>query len=306
MQSQSLPSLKALQIFEVAARHQNFSRAADELHISHSAVSKQIRALEAHFQTSLFQRNRQNVALTPEGERLAHNLGAAFVQLREACRSIAPRQVINLKLPMSFGDRWFMRRLHRLEAVTGLTFSITSSWQKRVDFAHEPFDLAVVYAPDSPGTLLYQERIVCVASAAYLADTPDRTPQAILRRGPLIYPSRVQDDWGIFLAATGLTDQALSTRKIQMDSMTSAIQAALGHAGITVVDPLLIEEELKKGVLHLVTGDAVLTGYDYALMEAPHMRGSSEATQFAHWLQDALTESVNVATASQESVIQDR
>ncbi|WP_158227139.1 LysR family transcriptional regulator [Mangrovitalea sediminis] len=305
MQSQSLPSLKALQIFEAAARHRNFSRAAEELHISHGAVSKQIRALEAHFQTSLFQRTRQTVTLTPEGERLSRGLGAAFVQLREACRSIAPRQVINLKLPMSFGDRWFMRRLKTLEAATGLTFSITSCWQQQVDFAHEPFDLAIVYNPETPGSPLYEERLVCVASADYLNAAPNKAPEAILRRGPLIYPSRVQDDWGAFLEAQALTTEALGTRKIQMDSMSSAIQATLGHAGITVVDPLLVDEELKQGVLQLVTADAVLTGYHYALLEAPHMRGSSEAEQFRRWLTQALSESLPPETEiSAEEAIQ--
>ena len=89
----ALPSLNALLAFEAAARLGSVSRAAAELHVTHGAVSRHIRALEQDLGTSLFQRQGRGLALTPAGQRLRETSTAAFVQLRETCDELRTGKV---------------------------------------------------------------------------------------------------------------------------------------------------------------------------------------------------------------------
>jgi len=115
--SRSLPSLNALLAFEAAARLGSVSRAAVELHVTHGAVSRHIRALEEDLHTSLFQRQGRGLVLTPAGQRLRDTSTAAFAQLRDTCdelRVTTAHAPFVLGCPVSLLARWMIPRLERL------------------------------------------------------------------------------------------------------------------------------------------------------------------------------------------------
>jgi DNA-binding transcriptional LysR family regulator len=115
--SRKLPSLNALHAFEAAARLESVTRAASELHVTHGAVSRQIKALEADLGKALFTREGRGLALTPAGMRLRDATGAAFQQLEESWsdlrRDSAPSALV-LGCPGSVLARWVIPRLPRL------------------------------------------------------------------------------------------------------------------------------------------------------------------------------------------------
>ena len=87
-----LPNLAALRAFEAAARHQNFSRAADEVHLTHGAISHQVRALEEELGVALFTRHGKRIAITPDGEQFANTIRTALGDIAKAAETLKVRQ----------------------------------------------------------------------------------------------------------------------------------------------------------------------------------------------------------------------
>lgn len=141
-----LPPLAALRAFEAAARLGSFSRAAEETHVTHGAVSHQVKALEELVGVSLFARNGRRVVLTAEGKALADRVRAALRDLGEAIESVGRRdrgkQLIVSMLP-SFAARWLMPRLGRfMEKHPDIAVNVHASLEL-VDFARDGVDMAV-------------------------------------------------------------------------------------------------------------------------------------------------------------------
>src|ERR1700758_1153722 len=112
--SPRLPSLPALRVFEAAARRLNFSKAAEELHISQAAVSHQVRALESQLGVKLFERSTRRLALTAAGRRLLPAASEGFETPGRATADITrSEQLLSITTPPSFGARWLAPRLGR-------------------------------------------------------------------------------------------------------------------------------------------------------------------------------------------------
>ena len=111
-----LPPLTTLRAFEAAARLGSFSRAAEEISVTHSAVSHQVRALERALGTPLFQRNGKRVSLTEAGRHLAGRVGAALREIADAAQVVRRRdrgRALTVSTLPSFAARWLMPRLGR-------------------------------------------------------------------------------------------------------------------------------------------------------------------------------------------------
>ncbi len=141
-----LPSLNALRAFEAAARLESFSRAAEEIHVTHGAVSHQVKALEEQAGVPLFARNGRKVALTGDGRALADRVRAALRDISEAMESVARRDRSNqltVSMLPSFAARWLMPRLGRfMEKHPGIAVNVHASLAV-VDFARDGVDMAV-------------------------------------------------------------------------------------------------------------------------------------------------------------------
>ena len=164
--SRRLPALYALRAFEAAARHSSFTRAAEELAITQSAVSRHIRTLEEHFACSLFERNGRNLRLTEPARLLLPGVREGFDSLERACATLrVDDAILRLKAPSTLTMRWLLARLSRFRAQQAdIEVQLTSAWMEvdRVDFMQEPFDCAVllgngVFNPDWECTRLFEE-----------------------------------------------------------------------------------------------------------------------------------------------------
>lgn len=171
-------SLYALQGFVAAARLRNLSRAAAELHLTVSALSHQLRGLEARLGRRLFERGPRGVAFTPDGERLYDRIAPHLDAIEQALRPYAARrdEVLTLSLMPSFASSWLVPRLPRFVAAHPQIEINLQSSTSLVDFAREPVDAALRFGPGTwPGV-----------EAEHLFDdwiTPTASPALIEREG---------------------------------------------------------------------------------------------------------------------------
>lgn len=144
--SDALPPLNALRAFAAAARHLSFTRAAQELHVTQTAVSHQMRILEQHLGSALFLRLPRKLALTPEGLAYARELGQVFDRIADATaalRARPSRELLSVTTTQSVAARWLAPRLGRFIARHPNTDLRLVSTERFVDFAREPIDVGI-------------------------------------------------------------------------------------------------------------------------------------------------------------------
>jgi LysR family transcriptional regulator, glycine cleavage system transcriptional activator len=144
-----LPSLQSLRAFEAAARLQSFLLASEELHLTPSAISHQVRSLEAYLGQSLFIRSNRRVEITESGARLQKTLSAAFDMVEETCRDISPKAVVeslSVHCTPSFASKWLGPRLAGfMREYPGLTIRMSSSAEPVNILREEELDVAIAY-----------------------------------------------------------------------------------------------------------------------------------------------------------------
>lgn len=296
-----IPSLQALACFDAAARHQSYTRAAQELALTQGAVSRQIGALEAFVGVALFQRTRHGVALTARGAEYAVQVASRLQGLEQDTLDVMAGQGggcgVQLAAVPTFATRWLIPRLPALAAAhPELTVHIETRTRPFL-FADTTFD-AALYAGTAEqvanwaGTRalrLLTEDMVPVYSPALakaLALRRPLTPQAIATL-PLLQQSTRPTAWRQWFEAAGVTaPMALSGPRYELFSMTAA--AAAQGLGLALVPSLLVEAELARSEL-VVACDLVLPG-DRAYYLVQPERGEERPALgwFKAWLREAV------------------
>ena len=268
-----LPPLYALRAFEAAARHASFTRAAEELAITQSAVSRHIRTLEEHFACRLFERRGRSLQLTDPARALMPGLRDGFDALERACTALrADDQVLRLKAPSTLTMRWLLGRLsHYRLAHADSEVQLTSAWMDvdKVDFRHEPFDCAVLlsdgqFPEEWDSVLLFEEWLIPVCAA----DDAQAGPWSLerLREAEQLHPTPDRRDWRQWLQATGLAEQVPLKSGQLFDMLELGIVAAARGYGVSIGDLLLMAEDVGAGRLGLPWPTAVFSGCSYYLV----------------------------------------
>jgi len=167
-QPERLPSLNALRVFEVVARHLNFRRAAEELGVTQGAVAQQIRGLEADLEIRLFERLARSLALTDAGRGYQASIRRAFELIAEATRALRPEPLhLTISVTPTFASKWLIPRLHDFTGAYPQIDLRVLATERLSSFHNDAVDLAVRYGqpPFGPGLetrLLFEQRIVAV------------------------------------------------------------------------------------------------------------------------------------------------
>jgi DNA-binding transcriptional LysR family regulator len=288
--SRELPSLNALRAFEVAARLQSISLAADELHVTHGAVSRQIRALEAQLGVALFAKDGRGVKLTAAGVRLRDGTFEAFERLRDLCAELK-RQSSDapfvLGCPGSLLARWFIPRLDRLNReLPQLRLQLSSS-EGDLDPRRPGLDATLLFAePPWPADMrVYELAIEAIgpvlspryAGAAALLGTP---PQALLNEALLHTSSRPQA-WPAWAERNGLAPTELQLGQ-GFEHLYYLLEAAVAGLGVAIAPQQLVAADLAAGRLIAPWGFAQ-TRARLALW-VPARALDPRAAQLAEWL----------------------
>ncbi|WP_142848331.1 transcriptional regulator GcvA [Telmatospirillum sp. J64-1] len=250
-----LPPLNALRIFESAGRHESFAKAAEELHLTPSAISHQIRTLEEHLGVALFQRGRRGLTLTEAGRAYLRTVRSAFQQIAEATLKLQGEseiETLTLGAVTSFANVWLAPRLGSfVKSHPSIDLRVTSQ-VRPADFDHG-LDAAILYgAGDWPALQadeLLRVSIAPLCSPALLkGEHPLEKPED-LRFHTLIHNDNKLLSWSAWLQANGV-DGVASHRGPRFDRSTLALDAAAQGLGVALDDTdLLARSYLESGRL---------------------------------------------------------
>lgn len=264
-----IPSLQALACFDAAARHESYTRAAQELALTQGAVSRQITSLEEFVGVVLFRRTRHGVALTERGAEYARQIAPRLQGLERDTQDIMSSQgsggSIHLAAVPTFATRWLIPRLPQLKALhPDITVHIETRTRPFM-FAETPFDAALFAGTPEQvsqwaGTRaqrLLAEEVVPVCRPELLGGQTSLSAEAIAQL-PLLQQSTRPGAWRQWFDAVGVeAPLALAGPRFELFSMTAA--AAAHGLGLALVPRLLIESELARGEL-VVACDLPLKG----------------------------------------------
>jgi LysR family glycine cleavage system transcriptional activator len=285
-----MPDLTTLQSFESAARHGSFTRAAVELNLTQSAVSRQIKELESQLGVLLFERVRQRAILSdagkrllPEARRLLHQTEEMMMRAAAGADATATLSVATLP---TFGSRWLTPRLPAfLSANPGAILDI-SSRSEPFDFEQESFDLAIHYGQPiwarATCTFLCGEVVVPVASPRLLRAMPAFEPVELAGK-PLLHLATRPRLWPKWFETSGI-DAAPSYRGNRFDQLSMIIEASVAAMGFALLPLYLIEEELDSGVLQIVFDRPMPTENSYYVVTPDGKREHALGLSFTDWL----------------------
>ncbi|WP_232059402.1 LysR substrate-binding domain-containing protein [Kineobactrum salinum] len=242
-----------LSVFEAAARRGSFSAAAEELCLSQSAVSRQIKCLESQLEHNLFIRDRGSVRVTEAGERYASSIRDALSLIATASinlRASPVKSTLNLAVDASLGARWLVPQLSEfLELNPNVKVNLNAITEP-FDLRKENIDAAICFGDTrlshAEARFLMKEKLVPVCSAGFLKKYPIDSTQAILDI-PLLHVTSRPDAWERWLRFMDVEFDFLTG--IMTNQFDIAINAAQYGMGLALVPELLILQELEEGSL---------------------------------------------------------
>lgn len=289
--SASLPPLSWFRAFESAARHLNFTAAAQELHLTQSAVSQHVRALEERLGAALFVRKARGVALTDAGRRLLPFVSDAVGDLAAGAALFgAPgaAAAVRIACSQSFALLWLAPRLPRFAAAhPDVSLRVISTlWSD--DFAVVEADVEIRYGPralaERSGAALLREDAARPVCAPALAQGAARWPELSAR--PLIQTNGAGDSWGAWCARLHLAPPP--SPAIAVDSHALAIELARAGAGVALAPGLVAEADLAAGRLVAPTALAAPSKDAYVLRDRSGPGREGAAARFIRWLRDEI------------------
>lgn len=250
-----LPPLNALRAFEAAARHQSFTRAAEELNVTQTAVSHQIRTLEERLGLKLFDRRGRALQLTEAAQNYLPSVRSAFDELHDATERLVRRDgdaTLTVSTLTSFAAKWLIPRLGGFQdRHPEISIRIATSMVS-VDFDRDDIDVAIRYGRgDWPGLRvdrLVREDIFPVCSPKLVAGpNPLRRPDELASH-TLLHVVGFLEDWRVWLTAANV-DGVDPSSGLRFDLMMNALQAAIDGLGVALGRSALVEGDLAAGRL---------------------------------------------------------
>ena len=278
----------ALRAFEQVAEHLSFTRAAEALHVTQSAVSQQVAQLEERVGKRLIDRSGRTLRLTPHGEQLAVACQRSFSSLQRVLHSISRGggQSLHVKLPPTFAMKWLMPRLpqYQLDHPT-VDLQISTSVQP-VDFEMEDVDIGMQRAV-APGAGLHavpvmEEAGMLVCSPALWGQRPAQVAE--LRSMTLMSSVGRRDDWQMWLEMMGAPDLR-PAHQIEFSFSLLAYQAAIQGLGVAIAEPAFVRDELASGALIAPFEQVVMTGRKHFLVCPSRQRHDPLVARFFNWIQ---------------------
>jgi DNA-binding transcriptional LysR family regulator len=301
-----IPSLQALAVFDSAARHQSYTRAAQELALTQSAVSRQIASLEEFLGVALFKRTRHGVFLTQAGTQYARQIAPRLQALeRDTLDAMSGHNAgatggtLTIAAVPTFASRWLVPRLKEFAVQHPDIVLHVESRTRPFLFSDSEFDAALFALTPAQmaqwagteGLALMSEVVVPVCAPSLLTDGMAPDPKSIARL-PLLQQSTRPEAWRDWFAQAGVADDhtlpnALAGPRFEQFSMTSA--AAVAGMGVALAPRLLVEEELAQGTL-VVAHPQPLDEERYYYLVRPQSDAARPAVQaFSDWLRSAVS-----------------
>jgi LysR family glycine cleavage system transcriptional activator len=281
--------LNLFRVFETAARHGSFTSAADELCVTQSAVSQQIRQLEDLLNVRLFRRLPRRVELTREGTALASAVHESLALLVRACERISDPMaptVLCINAPPAIASRWLVPRLKRfMQLYPHVKVTLLAS-NDAVDFDRQDIDVAIRWGHgDWSGARverLGHDRLFAVCSPSMLREGPVIvTPRDLTRR--TLLQDMNSSLWATWFAAAGVAGVRFDETLYFNDSGLMLDTAVQGQ-GVALASHLLVENDLKAGRLIRPFDIEISTGQGYHVLTSPDFSEKPAVAEFRQWI----------------------
>jgi len=306
-----LPSLDFLRGFEAAGRLLSFTRAANEVFVTQSALSRQVQAIETALGVPLFVRGHRSLALTPAGLAFHRDVSAALNALAnaaESARGVVRAPGLAVTTTVSFASLWVIPRLASFRARHPDVEVYVSADDRLIDLGRGEVDLAVRYMADASApqgaVRLFGERMMPVVSPKLIrrGGTPLAVP-ADLARHVLLHLDDPEGhtpwlEWSVWLASNGMPGLK-PTGSLRFKLYDQVIQAAVGGQGVALGRIPLIAEHLRDGRLLAPFPKRYDSARGYYAVVAPHAADRADVTGFVSWLADEAAHEARRAKAAE-------
>jgi DNA-binding transcriptional LysR family regulator len=286
-----LPSLAALQAFEAAVRHMSFTRAAHELHVTQSAVSRQIRQLEDFVGHLLFNRTKHRLSLTEPGEVYAKAVRDLLEQAEAATLQVmaygSGGGMLTVALLPTFGSRWLVPRLGAFAATyPDIQLNLVTQVQP-FEFAGSDIDAAIHFGSDAwPGAVCHRlmgEVMVPVVAPALLGGAQSLARPEEVAQFTLLQLATRPQAWQNWFRAVGI-DHVDGRFGPRFEQFYMVIQAAIAGLGVAMLPRFLIQEELSSGRLVVAIERPVTSSDAYYLVHPERKADLRRVVVFRDWL----------------------
>lgn len=282
--------MRALVAFAAAARLGNFARAGDELGMTQSAVSHQIRMLEDHLRQPLFNRLHRNAVLTDAGRDLAVTLGDCFERLELGLKRLEqyrkPNQVV-VYAPAAFASRWLLPRLPSLRAAQPeldlWLFSNSQTFEPLRGEIHVAILPATDVVPGLETRLLFPDFLAPLCAPQMAAEPKPLRSVADLLKRPLLHDER-REDWSHWLAAAGAEMQA-QVRGYNFGDSGALLEAAARGMGVALGSLALADEALHNGTLVAPFRQTIPADSDWVAALTGEALAKPKIQAFLSWLE---------------------
>jgi LysR family transcriptional regulator, glycine cleavage system transcriptional activator len=284
-----LPPLNALKTFEAAARHESFTRAAEELCVTQGAVSQQVKALEAQLAIKLFNRERQRLIITEAGRDYLTVVRDALDRIAVGTERLLQRQnagVLTVSTSPDFAAKWLVHRLgHFAEAHVGIDLRVSAAMH-HVDFAREEVDMAVRHGDGNwPGldtVQLSSEQLFAVCSPKLLSGRRRLGKSADILKFPLIHLDS-RTDWTKWLQAVGISDADVTHGPV-LNRASMVIDAAINGQGVALARTTLAAWDLINGRLVQPFPESLRISKTYWIICPKAIASLPKIVTFRNWL----------------------
>ncbi|WP_321921558.1 LysR family transcriptional regulator [Paraburkholderia guartelaensis] len=285
-----IPSIEALIAFEAAARHLSFTRSADELALTQSAVGRQVATLEEYLGVPLFNRVKKRLSLTEIGEIYARQVRENLARMeRDTLAAMAHRDaggILELAVIPTFATRWLIPRLPLFYAQhEHVTVNLATRAEPFL-FTDTPFDAAIHFGdPVWPGSIakyLFGEEMTPVCSPQLLGGRTVLEPREV-SEFTLLHQSARPDAWRHWFSQAGIHDaDCMQGQRYELFSML--VEAARAGLGIALVPRFFVSHELAIGELILPCNLSLRSEKGYYLVYPEHKQNSPQLLGFEAWL----------------------
>jgi LysR family transcriptional regulator, glycine cleavage system transcriptional activator len=291
--ARSLPPLNALRAFDMAARTQNFTAAAQALHVTQGAVSRHVSQLEAFLGIQLFDRDHRAARLTAAGAAYARAIGGAFDRMEQATRTVREVRLsrpLRIRLFPTVAIKWLITRLaefHALHPAIEVRITTVSSLV-RFDPAQDDFTIQIGNLPQLGVHFdpLLAIDLVPVCAPDYLRRLPVTAPADLFGHNLMSSVQR-PEDWALWFGRAGVGSQVITERLrfgMKFGNSAMAYQAAIDGLGVALAQLPLVRDDIALGRLVMAHPLAVRVGEAYYLASAVSAQDHPDIAAFRAWI----------------------
>jgi LysR family transcriptional regulator, glycine cleavage system transcriptional activator len=285
-----IPPLNAIKAFEAAGRHNSFTRASEELCVSHGAISKQVALLEAWLNTKLFTRTQSQLEITPAGKTLLGTITPAFDRIAltamQLMEDVTPPAVLNVNAPPTFTMRWLIPRISSFQKKYPETEIKLTTSTEPINFLEFNYDIAIRGSHVDLGfenaIPFMTETIIPICHPDLVTGSALKDPEAINQFTVISYGTEPMK-WSEWASSTQLKEFK-PKNILQFEQMYFALQAASEGLGIVLVPLFLVADDIANGKLCAPFGTLGARQREYYAVSRMNQDEKPVIKEFCNWI----------------------